>query len=204
MPLQVYNPDLDQARTPLVGYSFTDMQPGRMWRRSGVGRPQGKSFQPFSTRVYTWPTGMTEAQRLSLFAFFEAMGWQVSVFCIRDPRDQQRRVVVGQGDGAETTFSLPVADTDPEYRYHLVAGHVAVAVDGPGNFDVAAITVDDDGHELRGVTLDNPPDLNDDVELIYWPARLVMLANAAGVQINSVDPDYGTAGMQLVEVVRNK
>jgi hypothetical protein len=122
-------------------------------------------------RVYTWPVvQMTDAQRSSLVAFFEANGITRGAFLVRDHEDPKTLEVTLEpavGDGLLTTFSLPTDDSLEAYRYFAKPGTIVGLVNG------AAVTVASADQDARTITFAVAPPAAQSVQARFTPLRLV-------------------------------
>lgn len=159
MAYLIYNPspgEVEDGRHAWKEYAYRDELPTYMLPQGGPWRSQRGQLDPRSRRVYTWPAGMDDDQRLLWQDFLEAVGWTRDAFLIRDPipEDSDRRnVAMGAGDGVAVTFSLPTDPTDPEYRYYMQPGTERLLVNGVLQAP-SAYTVNQDE---RTVTFGAPP-----------------------------------------------
>lgn len=180
-------------------YSYRDELPTYMKAQGGPWQTQRGELDPRSRRVYSWPAGLDDDQRLTWQAFLEGVGWTRDAFLVRDPipEDSDRLgVSLGVGNGVLTTFPLPTSPTDPEYRYYMQPGTERVYLAGVLQA-AAAYTVNQDE---RTVTFAAPPGAVA-VTADYRGLRLVRLEEAP--EAAGMEYGYTRYTFALAEILRD-
>lgn len=193
MAFEVFNATLQDGRHAMADYTWKDEQAVAEWRRGSAHRVTRVAIELFSRRVWTWPQGLTEAQLVAWLAFFEARGWTLGSFLLRDPRDERRQLSLGNGNGVQVLFPMTTTETDPDFRFFPLATTVDALVNGLPT----ACTVDQDA---RTVTFAAAPAAVP-VVLRYDPLRLVRLT--APVELENQDPAWLRYSLELEELVRD-
>ncbi|MEZ6008262.1 MAG: hypothetical protein R3F05_10925, partial [Planctomycetota bacterium] len=129
--------------------------------------------------------------------FLQAHGITRDTFLIEDPRDPVRELVALEpavGDGVRVTFSLPTAESSPDFRWHPKVGSVSVLVAGV-QAPVAAV----DSTE-RTIILGTPPALGAAIVASYRGLRLVRVSDPP--TLHGVTRRFGRYELALVEILR--
>ena|GEM_PF-1286358 len=198
MAYAVFNDGATDGREPWVDYEFTDVPFVEVLDGQGPGRTERVELFACSRRLYRWPGGLTEPQRVAWEEFLRGRGIQRDAFLIEDPRDPVRELVALEpvvGDGARLTFSLPTGEASPDYRWYPKQGTVLGYVNG---LAVAVSNVDTDA---RMVTFAAVPGVGATVATTYRGLRLVRLADAPSFQ--GATKRFGQYEFALDEVLRD-
>ena len=198
MAYAVFNDGTTDGREPWVDYEFVDEPFVEDLGEKAPGRTECVELFACTRRRYRWPAGLTEAQRMTWEAFLQARGILRDAFLIEDPRDPVRELVALEpavGDGARVTFSLPTAETSPDYRWYPKQGTVV------GHVNSVAVTVASVDTDARTVTLAAAPGVGATVAATYRGLRLVHIAEPPTFQ--GVTKRYGRYELALVEVIRD-
>jgi hypothetical protein len=194
----VFNDGATDGREPWVDYEFSDEPFVEVLDENAPGRTERVEIFACARRRYRWPAGLTEAQRVAWEAFLQSRSILRDAFLVEDPRDPVRELVALEpavGDGARVTFSLPTADTSPDFRWYPKQGSVLGYVNGA--LAVLA-SVDTDA---RTVTFTLAPAPGATVKATYRGLRLVRLVEPPAFQ--GVTKRYGRYELAFEEVLRD-
>lgn len=197
MAYAVFNDGATDGREPWADYEFTDEPFIEMLEDHGPGQSERVELFACTRRRYRWPAGLTEAQRVAWEEFLHAHGITRDPFLIEDPRDPVREFVALEpavGDGARVTFSLPTAESSPDFRWYPKQGSVVGYV---GGVQAATVGVDTGA---RAVTFGLPPPVAAEVTLCYRGLRLVHVADNPTLQ--SATKRFARCELVLAEVLR--
>lgn len=197
MAYAVFNDGATDGREPWADYEFTDEPFVEVLDDHAPGQGAHVELFACSRRRYRWPAGLTEPQRVAWESFLQAHGITRDAFLIEDPRDPVRDLVPLEpavGDGALVTFSLPTAESSPDFHWYpkqgSVVGYVAGAPAAVASVDTTA----------RTVTFAGPPAPAATVAATYRGLRLVRVVAPPTVQ--GVTRRYGKYELSLEEMLR--
>ena len=197
MAYAVFNDGATDGREPWVDYEFSDEPFVEDLGEKAPGRTERVELFACTRRRYRWPAGLTEAQRAAWEAFLQSHGILRDAFLIEDPRDPVRELVALEpavGDGARVTFSLPTAETSPDFRWYPKQGTVVGYVNG---VSATLASVDTDA---RTITFAAAPGVGATVKATYRGLRLVRIVEPPSFL--GVTKRYGRYEMTLEELLR--
>ena len=198
MAYAVFNDGATDGREPWVDYEFVDEPFVEILEEKGPGRTERVELFACMRRRYRWPAGLTEVQRVAWEAFLQARGILREVFLIEDPRDPVRDLVAlepATGDGVRVTFSLPTAESSPDYRWYPKQGSVTGYVNGVAAA-LASVATD-----ARTLTFATQPAPGATVKATYRGLRLVRLVDPPTFQ--GVAKRFGRYEFAIEEVLRD-